>query len=58
MVENYLSNLINMKNFEHECNGKINDSSLESELKCDNCNCNCDNEDITEVCCNCSCHDN
>ena len=56
MMGNCLSNLINMKNFEHECNGKINDSSLESESKCNNCN--CDSEDITEVCCNCSCHDN
>ncbi len=43
-----------MKNFEHECNGKVEDFNLETEAKCDKCN--CENEDITDTPCNCSCH--
>ena len=45
-----------MKNFEHECNGKVNDSSSE-EKKCCN-NCNCDENDINDAPCDCACHDN
>ncbi len=45
-----------MKNFEHECNGKVADASLETQAKCENCDCN--GEDVTEVPCDCSCHGN
>jgi hypothetical protein len=45
-----------MKNFEHECNGKVANASLESQSKCDNCN--CDEGDITDTPCECSCHGN
>ena len=45
-----------MKNFEHECNGKAADAPLEAQSKCDNCN--CAEEDITDVPCDCSCHGN
>lgn len=45
-----------MKNFEHECNGKINElPSEEATATCDNCNCN---EDVTEPAGDCSCHVN
>lgn len=45
-----------MENFKHECNGKITESSLEAEFKCDKCECS--NDDVTEVPCACECHDN
>jgi len=43
-----------MKNFEHECNGKIVGPSLEAQSKCEKCN--CQEEDVTETPCTCSCH--
>jgi len=44
-----------MKNFEHECNGKVEDSNLEAQYSCDKCNC----ENYTqENTCECSCHSN
>jgi hypothetical protein len=44
-----------MKNFLHECNGKIAESSLEIQAKCGECN--CDENDIAETPCECACHD-
>lgn len=43
-----------MKNFEHECNGKIAEPPLETQAKCGKCNCT--ENDVTDAPCECACH--
>ena len=43
-----------MKSFEHECNGKVTESSLEVQANCEECDCG--ENDIAETPCECACH--
>jgi ligand-binding sensor protein len=47
-----------MKNFKHECNGKVTNppSEEEEEEKCDNCNCT--KNEKSDKPCMCACHAN